>query len=398
MAASTDAGAEAGDAPPGTDGTAAALQVRGLDAAGAAACADAGALPPAALPTLPFFERNLTLWVGLCMVAGGLIGAYVPAASATLEGIQFAGVNAIIAALLWVMLLPMFLTLDFSSLRAVASAPSAIALTCAVNYAVKPFTMWLLGMLFFRVLYVRVVPDPEVQKSYVAGMVLLGGAPCTAMVFVWSQLMGGSAEYTLMQVAVNDLLMLALYVPICGGLIGASSLALPWVTIAVAVTLFVAAPLALACAVRAVVLRAADEAFLLQRIVAPIKPLTTAALLAMLVLIFVFQGPHLATRTADIFLLAVPITLQCCAMFALPYGAAFWLRIPHERAAPAALIGTSNFFELAVALAVSVYGADSPAALATVVGVLVEVPLMLLFVNVCLRCKPALDARCKEVA
>jgi ACR3 family arsenite transporter len=330
------------------------------------------------------------------MACGGLIGVYSPGAAAALQGIQIYGVNGIIAALLWVLLFPMFVVLDFGSLRAVFEAPMAIALTSVVNWAVKPFTMWFLGMLFFRVLYTRVVPSEEVQKNYVAGLVLLAGAPCTAMVFVWSSLMGGSTSYTLMQVAVNDLLMLALYIPICGGLIGATNLALPWTTIAEAVGLFVAAPLLAAALVRWGVLSATggNKQFLEEKIIAPIKPLTTIALLGMLVVIFIFQGPQLAGRTGDIFLLAVPITIQCVLMWALAYGLAWKLKIPHERAAPASLIATSNFFELAVALAVSVYGPESPAALATVVGVLVEVPIMLLFVHVCNRLKPALDARC----
>jgi ACR3 family arsenite transporter len=375
-----------------------ALQLRGTADAAAAAAAEPKlhAPGPAPPPRLPFFERYLTLWVALCMVAGGLIGAYSPGTSDALAALHFNDINILIAICLWVMLVPMFLTLQFSALRAVGTAPAALLLTCTVNYAIKPFTMWMLGMLFLRVLYVRVIPDEAVQRSYVAGMVMLGAAPCTAMVFVWSFLMGGSTEYTLTQVAVNDLLMLALYVPTCAALIGATNLALPWATIATAVALFVAAPLALASAVRALVLAVAGEAFFLQRVVAPLKPLTTLALLAMLVLIFIFQGPTLASRIGDIFLLAVPITLQCVAMFALPYALAWHFRIPHERAAPAALIGTSNFFELAVALAAAVYGPGSPAMLATVVGVLVEVPLMLFFVQVCMYCKPGLDRRCAE--
>jgi ACR3 family arsenite transporter len=254
--------------------------------------------------------------------------------------------------------------------------------------------MWGLGLLFMRVFYTKVIPDAALRDSYVAGLVLLAGAPCTAMVFVWSALMGGNSAFTLMQVAVNDVLMLALYVPICGLLIGASNIALPWDTIAVSVALFILAPLALATSVRVAVLHFRDEAYLLQRVVAPIKPLTTIALLATLILIFIFQGATLGTKTADIFLVAVPILIQSFALWGVCYAIAFYSCIPHERAGPASLIATSNFFELAVAVAISIYGPASGAALATVVGVLVEVPAMLFFVNVCNALKPVLDARC----
>jgi len=242
------------------------------------------------------------------------------------------------------------------------------------------------------------MPDAALRDSYVAGLVLLAGAPCTAMVFVWSVLLDGSPGYTLAQVALNDALMLALYVPICGALIGATGLALPWATIAAAVGLFIAAPLALAGLVRAAVLRARDEAFLRDQLVARIKPLTTLALLLTLVLIFVFQGATLGSKTAAIFMLAVPITLQCVLLWAVAYALCWLARIPHERTAPASLIATSNFFELAVAVAVALYGPASGAALATVVGVLVEVPIMLVFVQVCHMLKPALDRRCAALA
>lgn len=330
------------------------------------------------------------------MIGGALIGFYVPASHTALEAAQFYGINAIIAALLWVMLFPMFLTLDFAAVRRVREAPAAIVVTSVLSYCVKPFTMWGLGLLFVRVFYAQVIPDAALRDSYIAGMVLLAGAPCTAMVFVWSQLMGGDGAYTLAQVAVNDLLMLALYVPICGLLIGATNLHLPWDIIAFSVSIFILAPLALATIVRATVLAVRDEAFLLEKIVAPIKPLTTIALLATLAIIFIFQGATLGTKTADIFLLAVPITIQCVFLWAIAYGACWYYRIPHERAAPASLIATSNFFELAVAVAVSIYGPSSGAALATVVGVLVEVPVMLAFVYVCMYLKPRLDKRCAE--
>jgi ACR3 family arsenite transporter len=362
--------------------------------AGDAVAAPAAAVPAAASSPLDFFASYLTIWVALCMIGGGLIGAFVPAAPEQLERASVAGVNGIIAALLWVMLFPMFVTLEWSALRRVADAPSSVILTAILSYAVKPFTMFGLGIFFTRIAFARHMPDPALRDSYVAGLVLLAGAPCTAMVFVWSALMNGSTANTLLMVGVNDLLMLALYVPICGLLIGSTSIALPWATIAASVAFFVLGPLLLAAGVRWAVLRARDEKFLLERVVAPIKPLTTVALLATLVIIFVFQGARIRDNVADVFLLAVPILIQCVLLWALCYGVAFAMCIPHERAGPASLIATSNFFELAVAVAVAIYGPGSGAALATVVGVLVEVPIMLLFTKVVNALKPRLDARC----
>lgn len=356
-----------------------------------------GALPiPAPKPSsISFFERWLTVWVGLCMVVGALIGFYAPSVAHALASAEVVGVNLIIAILLWVMLFPMFLTLDFlEALRGVRTAPAALLITTGLNYCVKPFTMWGLGLFFTRVVFINSMPEAELRDSYVAGLVLLAGAPCTAMVFVWSSLLGGSPGYTLAQVALNDGLMLLLYVPICGALIGATGLALPWATIAACVGFFIVAPLALASLVRAVVLHAFGEEFLSNKVVATIKPLTTLALLLTLVLIFIFQGATLGSKTAAIFMLAVPITIQCVLLWAVAYALCWQACIPHERTAPASLIATSNFFELAVAVAVSLYGPSSGAALATVVGVLVEVPIMLCFVQLCLYLKPALDRRC----
>jgi ACR3 family arsenite transporter len=257
--------------------------------------------------------------------------------------------------------------------------------------------MYALALLFFRVFYAAVVPAADAD-SYIAGLILLAGAPCTAMVFVWSALLGGDAAYTLVQVATNDLLMLALYVPTACLLIGASNITLPWVTIIISVILFIVVPLAAAAAVRAAVLRSRDEAWLSERIISPAKPACIAALLATLVLIFVFQGAKIAAHPLDILLLAVPIILQCALLWAMCYAAGWATCVPHARLAPASLIATSNFFELAVAVAISVYGLDSGAALAAVVGVLVEVPAMLCLVYICRWWKPALDARCAACA
>jgi ACR3 family arsenite transporter len=352
--------------------------------------------PTTAGAPITFFEKYLSLWVLLCMICGALIGFYAPAVADGLATAEFAHINAIVAVLLWLMLVPMLVQIDFASILAVRRAPGAVALTCFLSYAVKPFTMYALAMLFLKVLYTAVIPDPALRDSYVAGLILLAGAPCTAMVFVWSALVGGDAAYTLVQVAANDLLMLALFVPIVGGLIGAANIAMPWATVVTAVLLFIVAPLLLASAVRVAVIRARGEAFLRERVVEPFKPVTIVALLATLVLIFIFQGRVIGERPLHIVLLAVPIVVQCAGVFALCVALGWWLKIPFERLAPACLIGTSNFFELAVAVAVSVYGLQSGAALATVVGVLVEVPVMLLLVHACKLLKPTLDKRCER--
>ena len=345
---------------------------------------------------ISFFERYLSLWVLLCMLFGGLLGAYVPAVADALASVQFAGINAIVAVLLWIMILPMLVQIDFASLKRVTLAPAAVCLTTVVNYLVKPFTMYALALLFFRVVYINAIPDASLRDSYIAGLVLLAGAPCTAMVFVWSALVGGDGAYTLVQVAVNDLLMLGLYIPTAALLIGASGIELPWITIVVAVTLFIAAPLALAATIRWLVVARVGSAAPLDRAVSAFKPVTIAALLAVLILVFIFQGPTIAGRPTHILMVAVPIVFQVCLNFAVAYAVGFAVCIPHARTAPASLIATSNFFELAVAVAISIYGLGSGAALATVVGVLVEVPLMLALVHVCTALRPALDKRCAE--
>jgi ACR3 family arsenite transporter len=331
------------------------------------------------------------------MLAGTLIGVYAPAVTEALAKASVGGINIVVTILLWVMITPMFMGIDWASLAAVRHAPGAILLTSTLNFAIKPFTMYALALLFFRVFYAALVP-PADADSYIAGLILLAGAPCTAMVFVWSALLGGDAAYTLVQVATNDLIMLALYVPTACLLIGASNIALPWVTIIISVVLFIVVPLAAAAAARFAALRVRDEAWLKSRVIDRAKPACIAALLGTLVLIFVFQGAKIAAHPLDILLLAVPIVCQCALLWAMCYAAGWATCVPHARLAPASLIATSNFFELAVAVAISVYGLDSGAALATVVGVLVEVPAMLCLVYVCRWWKPALDARCAACA
>jgi len=342
--------------------------------------------------SISFFDKYLTVWVGLSMIIGALIGYYSPDTAHSLAKADFAGVNAIIAVLLWIILIPMFVTLEFRAITRVAEAPQAIVLTTSLNYLVKPFSMLGLAVLFFKLIYVPLDIDKDLRDSYIAGLILLAGAPCTAMVFVWSNITGGDTAYTLMQVAVNDLLMLALYIPICGWLIGASDIKLPWDTVGISVALFIAAPLALALVLRYTTLRYKSEQFLLD-IVAKVKPSTPVALLLMVVVIFIFQGKSFGLKTRDIFLLAVPITIQSTLLFGICWGICYYLGIEHIKTAPASMIATSNFFELAVAVAMSVYGPDSGATLATVVGVLVEVPIMLAFCYYCNYLRPMLDKR-----
>lgn len=342
------------------------------------------------LSAISFFEKYLSVWVLLCMVIGGLIGAYVPIVSQTLAKAEFAQINAIVAVLLWLMILPMLVQIDFLSLIAVKNNPTPIAITTIINYLVKPFTMYGLAILFFRVFYTQVIPDSLLRDSYIAGLILLAGAPCTAMVFVWSNIVGGDGPYTLVQVAFNDLLMLGIYAPTAAMLIGVSNISLPWETIIYAVLLFIFAPMAIAVFVRWWSIRSFGEEKL-KELVKLFAPVTIVCLLLTLILIFIFQGRKIADKPLHIVLVAIPIIIQCVLNFAIAYAAGFYFCVPHKFLAPGALIATSNFFELAVAVAISVYGLDSGAALSTVVGVLVEVPVMLLLTYVCEILRPYLE-------
>lgn len=353
--------------------------------------AAAPAAPPVST-SMGVFDRYLSLWVALCMVTGGLIGYFVPGAVSALERAQVAQVSVPIAVLLWLMIFPMLLQIDFAALLRVREQPLALLLATFINWAIQPFTMFGLAVLFFRVVYPTVITDRALSDSYLAGCVLLGGAPCTAMVFVWSLLVGGDPGYTVVQIAVNDLLMLALYLPTVMLLLGVSSIPLPYDTIAVSVGLFIAAPLLVAAVTRMSVLRRWGVAGL-DKLIAWLKPIVPMGLLATLVLIFVTQGRTIGDKPLHIVLIVVPLLLQTVGIFALTYVAGYWLCIPHRYLAPAALIGTSNFFELAVACAIYVYGSNSGAALSTVVGVLVEVPVMLALVKFCNWMKPALERR-----
>ena len=318
------------------------------------------------------FERYLSLWIALAIVGGILLGAALPGLVQAVAAAEVARVNLVVAVLIWAMVYPMMVGVDPSSLRDVVRQPKGLAITLAVNWLVKPFTMAALAVLFFEQVFAGLIP-PDDAKQYIAGLILLGAAPCTAMVFVWSQLTKGDEGYTLLQVSVNDVVMVFAFAPIVAVLLGVTDIAVPWETLVLSVVLFVALPLAAGLVTRA---RLKTEA----RIDAfrdRVKPWSVVGLIATVVILFGLQGEVILDRPLVIALIAVPILIQSYGIFALAYAAAWALRVPHRIAAPCALIGTSNFFELAVAVAISLFGLNSGAALATVVGVLVEVPVML---------------------
>ena len=325
------------------------------------------------------FERYLTLWVALCIVAGVTLGNLSPATFALIARLEYAHVNLPVAVLIWVMIYPMMVQVDFSALRDVGEKPRGLLLTLVVNWLVKPFTMAGLGWLFFRVIFADWV-DPQTATEYIAGMILLGVAPCTAMVFVWSQLTRGDPNYTLVQVSVNDVIMVFAFAPIAALLLGMTDIHVPWATLLLSVVLYVLLPL-VAGALSRWHLLSSGGATRLAAFVGALKPWSVVGLLATVVLLFAFQARTIIAQPQSIVLIAIPLLIQTYGIFALAYAGARALRLPHDIAAPACLIGTSNFFELAVAVAISLFGLKSAAALATVVGVLVEVPVMLSLVG-----------------
>ena len=327
---------------------------------------------------LGFFERYLTLWVFLCIVAGTLLGLLVPEVAQAIGALEVAQVNLPVGLLIWVMIIPMLMKIDFAALHEVRQQKAGMAVTLLVNWAIKPFSMALIGWLFIKVLFADWLPADELD-SYMAGLILLGAAPCTAMVFVWSNLCNGNANFTLTQVALNDLVMVFAFAPIVALLLGVSSIPVPWDTLLLSVLMYIVIPLAIAQFLRAQLLKRGAEAF--QAALAKISPFSILALLATLVLLFSFQGEAIVEQPLVIGLLAVPILLQTLFIAALGYWLCRRLRVRHEVAGPATMIGASNFFELAVAVAIVLYGFDSGAALATVVGVLIEVPVMLWLVR-----------------
>lgn len=321
------------------------------------------------------FERYLTVWVGLGILAGVGLGLLSPASFAAIAAIEFAHVNLIVAVLIWVMIYPMMIQIDFAAVRDVGKKPQGLLLTVVINWLIKPFTMAALGVLFFRYLFAGWV-DPQSASEYIAGMILLGVAPCTAMVFVWSQLTKGDPNYTLVQVSVNDLIMVVAFAPIAAFLLGVTDLTVPWETLLLSTVLYVVLPLAAGMLTRQALHARGGEAAV-RAFVKALKPWSVVGLVATVVLLFGFQAQTIVAQPLVIALIAIPLLIQTYGIFAIGYLGARWLKLPHEIAAPACLIGTSNFFELAVAVAISLFGLHSGAALATVVGVLVEVPVML---------------------
>lgn len=324
---------------------------------------------------MSLFERYLTLWVALCIVAGLALGALLPGVFTALANLEYASVNLIVAVLIWAMVYPMMVAVDLSSLKSVGQRPKGLIITVVINWLIKPFTMAALGVLFFNYLFAGLI-DGAKAPEYIAGLILLGAAPCTAMVFVWSQMTKGDANYTLVQVSLNDLIMVVAFAPIVAFLLGVTDIAVPWETLILSTVLYVVIPLVAGVLTRSALIRQGGEAAV-AAFTARIKPASVMGLLLTVVLLFGFQGPVILAQPGLIALLAVPIIIQSYGIFALGYGWAYLWKLPHKIAAPCALIGTSNFFELAVAVAIGLFGLNSGAALVTVVGVLVEVPVML---------------------
>ena len=321
------------------------------------------------------FERFLTLWVGAGMVLGVVLGLLLPDLFASIAALEVARVNLVVAVLIWLMIYPMMIQIDFSAIKDVGKKPQGLLLTLVINWLIKPFSMALLGWLFFKVFFAGLV-DAQTASEYIAGMILLGVAPCTAMVFVWSQLTKGDANYTLVQVSVNDLIMIFAFAPIAAFLIGVSDIQVPWQTLLFSVLLYVVLPL-LAGVLTRQWLSSDHHSERLTHFMSAIKPFSVLGLISTVVILFALQAQTIVAKPFDILLIAIPLMLQTYGIFFIAYFIARRMRLAHNIAAPACMIGTSNFFELAVAVAISLFGLHSGAALATVVGVLVEVPVML---------------------
>lgn len=339
-----------------------------------------GTPPAGAAGGIGFFEKWLSVWVALCMTAGIVLGNVAPDVFRTLADWEYASVNLVVAVLIWAMVYPMMVNVDFASIRHIGDRPKGLVITLIVNWLIKPFTMAALGVLFFEVIFADLI-SPQNAQEYIGGLILLGAAPCTAMVFVWSQLTRGDATYTLVQVSVNDVIMIFAFAPIVALLLGVTDIAVPWETLLLSVGLYVVIPLAAGYVTRRQLMTHADRnaggEAAVARFVTGIKPFSVIGLLATVVLLFGFQGNIIIEQPLLIAMIAAPLIIQSYGIFFVAYGAAWAWRVPFNVAAPCALIGTSNFFELAVAVAISVFGLNSGAALATVVGVLVEVPVML---------------------
>lgn len=328
-----------------------------------------------------FFDKYLSLWVALCIVAGIALGTFLPALPQTLSRLEYAHVNIPVAVLIWVMIYPMMMKVDFNSVKNVARHPRGLVVTCVVNWLIKPFTMFAIAWFFLFVVFKQWIPSTLAQE-YLAGAVLLGAAPCTAMVFIWSYLSNGNAAYTLVQVAVNDLIILVAFAPIVAFLLGVGGVQIPYDTLLLSVLLFVVLPLIAGILTRTSVIKRKGKDYFEQVFVHKFDRYTTLGLLLTLIILFSFQGKTILSNPLHIVLIAVPLIIQTYLIFAIAYSWAWAWHLPYDVAAPAGMIGASNFFELAVAVAISLFGLQSGAALATTVGVLTEVPVMLSLVRI----------------
>lgn len=328
-----------------------------------------------------FFEKYLTLWVIICMAVGVLIGKYLPAVPQFLGKFEYANVSIPIAVLIWLMIYPMMMKVDFKSIKNVGKNPAGLFVTWVINWLIKPFTMFAIASFFFFVVFKGLI-SPELAKDYLAGAVLLGAAPCTAMVFVWSHLTKGNAAYTVVQVATNDLIILVAFTPIVAFLLGVGGIEIPWDTLIISVVLFVVIPLTAGIFTRGRVISRKGMDYFENEFLPKFSNVTVGGLLLTLVIIFSFQGNVILENPLHIVLISVPLIIQTFLIFFIAYIASRMLKLPHDIAAPAGMIGASNFFELAVAVAIAVFGTQSPVALATIVGVLVEVPVMLILVKI----------------
>lgn len=330
---------------------------------------------------ISFFEKYLTLWVILCMVVGILIGRFLPEIPTFLGKFEYARVSIPIAILIWLMIYPMMMKVDFASIKNVGKNPKGLYVTWVTNWLIKPFTMYAIAWFFFFVVFKALIPE-DLARSYLAGAILLGAAPCTAMVFVWSHLTKGNPAYTVVQVATNDLIILVAFTPIVAFLLGISGITIPWDTLLLSVVLFVVIPLAGGALTRHYVIKHKGEDYYLNKFIPKFSNVTIGGLLLTLVIIFAFQGDIILKNPLHIVLIAIPLTTQTFLIFFIAYLTSRKLRLAHCIAAPAGMIGASNFFELSVAVAIALFGTTSPVAMATVVGVLVEVPVMLTLVKI----------------
>lgn len=332
-------------------------------------------------PEIGFFARYLTVWVAICMVVGVLIGKFIPEIPGFLNKFEYAKVSIPTAILIWVMIYPMMMKVDFQSIKNVRKEPKGLYITWITNWLIKPFTMYAISSFFFFVVFKAFIA-PELATQYLAGTILLGAAPCTAMVFVWSTLTKGNPAYTVVQVATNDLIILVAFIPIVKFLLGVSNIVVPWDTLVLSVVLFVVIPLAGGIITRITVTKKRGLEYFENTFLKKFDNVTTGGLLLMLVLLFSFQGKTIINNPLHILLIAIPLTIQTFLIFFIAYLAGRKLKLTHDIAAPAGMIGASNFFELSVAVAIALFGMDSPSALATVVGVLTEVPVMLILVKI----------------